>query len=70
MLKFSRKFSPLFIFPLTLLLVIFLAAPWVSAKEAEKEKPIPQPWEIKGIVAALNDPSAGVGKERMVFSPR
>jgi HEAT repeat protein len=60
MLKFSRKFSPLFIFPLTLLLVIFLAAPWVSAKEAEKEKPIPQPWEIKGIVAALNDPYAGV----------
>ncbi|PAX51769.1 HEAT repeat domain-containing protein, partial [Brunnivagina elsteri] len=60
MLKFSRKFSPLFIFPLTLLLVIFLAAPWVTAKKAEKEKPIPQPWEIKGIVAALNDTDAAV----------
>jgi len=56
----TRKLSPFFLFPFTLLLTLLLSLPWVSAEEP---KPKPQPWEIKGIVAALADPYAGVRLE-------
>ncbi len=49
----TRKLSPFFLFPLTLLLTLLLSLPWVNAKEAPKPKP--QPWQIDGIVAALDD---------------
>ena len=49
----SRKLSPFFLFPFTLLLTLLLSLPWVNAKEAPKPKP--QPWQIEGIVAALDD---------------
>jgi len=46
-----RKLSPFFLFPLTLFLTLLLSLPWVSAQEPPK----PQPWQIDGIVAALDD---------------
>jgi hypothetical protein len=49
----TRKLSPFFLFPFTLLLTLLLSLPWVNAKEAPKPKP--QPWHIDGIVAALDD---------------
>jgi HEAT repeat protein len=48
----TRK-SAFFLFPFTLLLTLLLSLPWVSAKEPRKPKP--QPWQIDGIVAALDD---------------
>ncbi|MEI2577865.1 HEAT repeat domain-containing protein [Scytonema sp. PRP1] len=48
----TRKFTFL-LFPLTLLLVLLLSLPWVSAEETDKPKP--QPWQIDGIMAALED---------------
>jgi HEAT repeat protein len=56
MLKTARKtskLSPFFLFPLTLFLVFLLSFSWVNAKEAPKPKP--QPWQIDGILAALDD---------------
>ncbi len=53
----TRK-SPFFLFPFTLLLTLLLSLPWVSAKEAPKPKP--QPWQIDGIVAAIDDSQDGV----------
>jgi uncharacterized protein (UPF0147 family) len=56
MLKISgktRKFSPFFLFPFTLFLILLLSLSWVNAKEAPKPKP--QPWQIDGILAALED---------------
>ncbi|AFZ01012.1 NACHT domain-containing protein [Calothrix sp. PCC 6303] len=53
MLKLRRQPSPYFLFPLTLLLVFFLASPWVTGKEPPKPKP--QDWQINGIIAALDD---------------
>ena len=49
----TRKLSPFFLFPFTLLLTLLLFLPWVNAKEAPKPKP--QPWQIDGIVAAIDD---------------
>ncbi len=46
-----RKLSPFFLFPFTLFLIFLLSLPWVSAQEPPK----PQPWQIDGIVAALDD---------------
>jgi hypothetical protein len=57
----TRKLSPFFLFPFTLLLTFLLSLPWVSAKE--QPKPKPQPWEINGIIAALADPGADVRLE-------
>jgi HEAT repeat protein len=48
----TRK-SAFFLFPFTLLLTLLLSLPWVSAKEAPEPKP--QPWQIEGIVAAIDD---------------
>lgn len=45
----TRKFAFLF----TFLLTLFLLFPWVNAKEPPKPKP--QPWQIDGIVAAIDD---------------
>ncbi len=45
--------KPLFIFPFTLCLTLFLYLPWVSANKPPPPKP--QPWQIDGIVAALED---------------
>ncbi|MBW4571430.1 MAG: HEAT repeat domain-containing protein [Tolypothrix carrinoi HA7290-LM1] len=56
MLKTARKTSkrsPFFLFPFTILLIFLLSFSWVSAKEPPKPKP--QPWQIDGIVAALDD---------------
>jgi predicted methyltransferase MtxX (methanogen marker protein 4) len=56
MLKTARqtsKLSPFFLFPFTLFLVFLLSFSWVSAKEPPKPKP--QPWQIDGILAALDD---------------
>ncbi|MEH2352053.1 HEAT repeat domain-containing protein [Nostoc sp.] len=52
-LHIIKKRSPFFLFPFILLLTLFLALPWVSAKE--QPKPKPEAWQINGIVAALND---------------
>jgi hypothetical protein len=49
----TRKLSLFFLIPFTLLLTLLLSLPWVNAKEAPKPKP--QPWQIEGIVAALDD---------------
>jgi hypothetical protein len=49
----TRKLSAFFLFPFTLLLTLLLSLPWVSAKEPPKPKP--QPWQIEGIIAALDD---------------
>lgn len=49
----TRKLSPFFLIPFTFFLTLLLSLPWVNAKEAPKPKP--QPWQIEGIVAALND---------------
>jgi HEAT repeat protein len=49
----TRKLSPFFLLPFTLLLTLLLSLPWVNAKEPPKPKP--QPWQIDGIVAAIND---------------
>ena len=48
----------LLLFLLTCVLTLILSLNWVNAKEAEQ--PTPKDWEIKGIVAALADPYAGV----------
>jgi HEAT repeat protein len=56
MLKTARKtskLSPFYLFPFTLFLIFLLSFSWVSAKEATKPKP--QPWQIDGILAALDD---------------
>ncbi len=56
MLKTARqitKRSPFYLFPFTILLVFLLSFSWVSAKEPPKPKP--QPWQIDGILAALDD---------------
>ncbi|MEH1961345.1 MAG: HEAT repeat domain-containing protein [Nostoc sp.] len=42
-----------FLFCFTLLLTFLLCLPWVNAKETPKPKP--QPWQIEGIIAALDD---------------
>jgi hypothetical protein len=49
----THKLSPFFLFPFTLFLIFLLSLPWVSAKEAPNPKP--QPWQIEGIVAAIDD---------------
>ncbi|MBN4000610.1 HEAT repeat domain-containing protein [Nostoc sp. LPT] len=49
----KKRSSPYFLFPFTLLLILLLALPGVSAKEQPKLKP--EAWQINGIVAALND---------------
>ncbi|HBW89860.1 MAG TPA: PBS lyase, partial [Cyanobacteria bacterium UBA11149] len=52
MLKLIYKIrKPLILFPLTLCLTLFLSLPWVSATLPPK----PTPWQIDGIVAALDD---------------
>ncbi len=56
----KKRSSPFFLFPFTLLLILFLALPWVSAKE--QPKPTPQAWQINGIVAAFDDGYDGVKK--------
>ncbi|MBE9116758.1 HEAT repeat domain-containing protein [Lusitaniella coriacea LEGE 07157] len=43
--------SRFLLFSLTLLLTLLLALPWVSAQEPPK----PKPWQINGILAALDD---------------
>ncbi len=54
MFKLISQFrKPLFLFPFTLFLTLLLSLPWVSAKEIPKPKP--QPWQIDGIIAALDD---------------
>ena len=45
--------SPIFVFLLTFLLIVFFSLSGVNAKEAPKPKP--QPWQIDGIMAALDD---------------
>ncbi|MCP2727739.1 hypothetical protein [Limnofasciculus baicalensis] len=45
--------KPLILFPLTLCLILCLCLPWVSAQQPPKPKP--QPWQIDGIVAAIDD---------------
>jgi hypothetical protein len=52
-LRPTRKLSPFFLFPFTLLLTLLFSLPWVSTKEPPKPKL--QPWQIDGIVAALDD---------------
>ncbi|MDZ7963263.1 MAG: HEAT repeat domain-containing protein, partial [Aulosira sp. DedQUE10] len=54
-----RRLSRIFLFIFTCLLTVIFSLTWVTAEE-EKPKPKPQDWEIKGIVAALADPYAGV----------
>ncbi|WP_041779972.1 hypothetical protein [Allocoleopsis franciscana] len=54
----TRKLSTFFLFPFTFFLTLLLSLPWVNAKEAPKPKP--QPWQIDGIVAALDDGHDGV----------
>jgi HEAT repeat protein len=49
----TRKLSRFFLFPFTLFLTLLLSLSWVNAKEAPKPKP--QPWQIDGILAALED---------------
>ncbi|MFB2976457.1 HEAT repeat domain-containing protein, partial [Microseira sp. BLCC-F43] len=49
----TRKLSRFFLFPFTLFLTLLLTLSWVNAKEAPKPKP--QPWQIDGILAALDD---------------
>ena len=49
----TRKPSPFFLFPFTLLLTLLLCLPWVNAQKPAN--PQPQPWHINGIVAALDD---------------
>jgi hypothetical protein len=44
-----------FLVVLGLIIVLWVASPWVSAKE--KPKPKPQEWQINGILAALEDNS-------------
>ena len=48
-----KKRSPFFLFPFPLLLTLFCALPWVSAKE--QPKPKQEAWQINGIVVALDD---------------
>ncbi|MEQ9550160.1 MAG: hypothetical protein RIM23_11140 [Coleofasciculus sp. G3-WIS-01] len=47
----TKPFSHFFLFLFTLFLTLQLALPWVSAEEPPK----PQPWQIDGIIAALDD---------------
>ncbi|MDZ7965974.1 MAG: PBS lyase, partial [Nostoc sp. DedSLP03] len=54
----KKRSSLFFLFPFILLLILFLALPWVSAKERPKSKP--EVWQINGIVAALDDGYDGV----------
>ncbi|BAY30016.1 HEAT repeat-containing PBS lyase [Nostoc carneum NIES-2107] len=56
-----RRLSLIFLFVFTCLLTVIFSLTWVNAEE--KPKPKPQDWEIKGIVAALADPYAGVRLE-------
>ncbi|AFZ19069.1 HEAT repeat domain-containing protein [Allocoleopsis franciscana] len=49
----TRKPSPFYLFPFTLLLTLLLCLPWVNAQKPAN--PQPQPWHINGIVAALDD---------------
>ncbi|GET42481.1 HEAT repeat domain-containing protein [Microseira wollei] len=49
----TRKLSRFLLVPFTFFLTLLLSLSWVTAKEAPKPKP--QPWEIDGIVAALDD---------------
>ncbi|MBU7587202.1 MAG: HEAT repeat domain-containing protein [Nostoc sp. TH1S01] len=51
--RHAQKLSLFFLFCFTLLLTLCLSLPWVSAKETTK--PQPEPWQINGIVAALDD---------------
>jgi len=54
MVKYQGFFKqPFIFFPITFLLVFFLSFPWVNAQEAPKPKP--KDWQIKGIMAALDD---------------
>ncbi|MCP2729171.1 hypothetical protein [Limnofasciculus baicalensis] len=54
MFKLINKIrKPLFLFPFTLFLTLLLCLPWVSAQEIPKPKA--QPWQIDGIIAALDD---------------
>ncbi|MDF5723755.1 MAG: HEAT repeat domain-containing protein [Rhizonema sp. PD37] len=52
--------SPIFLFLLTFLLIVFFSLSWVNAEEAPKPKP--QPWQIDGIIAALDDGKPEVKK--------
>ncbi len=56
-----RRLSRIFLFIFTCLLTVIFSLTWVNAEE--EPKPKPQDWEIKGIVAALADPYAGVRLE-------
>ncbi len=53
-----RRLSRIFLFLFTCLLTVIFSLTWVNAEESKKPKP--KDWEIKGIVAALADPYAGV----------
>ncbi|MEH1966353.1 HEAT repeat domain-containing protein [Nostoc sp.] len=59
----KKRSSPFFLFPFILLLILFLALPWVSAKE--QPKPKPEAWQINGIVAALDDGHDGVKQQAL-----
>ena len=49
----TRKLSPFYLFPFTFVLTLLLCLPWVNAQKPDN--PQPQPWQINGIVAALDD---------------
>ena len=49
----TRKLSRFLLVPFTFFLTLLLSLSWVNAKEAPKPKP--QPWQIDGILAALDD---------------
>ncbi|BAY90069.1 hypothetical protein FDUTEX481_05158 [Tolypothrix sp. PCC 7601] len=56
-----RRLSRIFLFIFTCVLTVIFSLSWVNAEE--EPKPKPQDWEIKGILAALADPYAGVRLE-------
>ena len=49
----TRKRSPFYLFPFTFFLTLLLCLPWVNAQKPAN--PQPQPWQINGIVAAIDD---------------
>ncbi|WP_298919283.1 HEAT repeat domain-containing protein [uncultured Nostoc sp.] len=51
--RHTSKPSGFILYALAFIFSFFLALPWVSAKETPK--PPPQPWQIEGILAALDD---------------
>ncbi|BDA76416.1 unknown protein (plasmid) [Calothrix sp. PCC 7716] len=52
-LRLDKKLLKLAVFIFTCLLVIVFASPWVTAKDTPKPKL--QEWQLKGIVAAMDD---------------